>query len=210
MADQPSYPGQMGITSANHPANAHDFLIKQHVSRVRTMTMAKVIAVSSDGSTVDIQPLINQVDGQGNVTPHGTVYGIQIHKFSGGNGTVQVTPTIGDIGMIHCADRDMSAAISAKGAAAPGSNRTHDFADSVYMGGFGNINGTPTNSMVWGANGLTITVGSASYVFGSSGLAVTGNVTATQGITAGMGGADSVTLQNHLHTGNNVKPTAGT
>ena len=211
MADQSNIqPGQMGITSTNNLANVIDFIVKQHVSRIRTTTMVKVTAVSPDGSTVDVQPLISQVDGAGNVTPHGTVYGIQVHKFSGGNGTVNVLPSVGDIGMMHSADRDMSSAIKSKAAAAPSSNRTHDFSDSVFMGGFGNVNGTPTKSLVWGPNGLTITNGSASMVLTGTGLAVTGTITATGEITAGNGGGDSVTLQQHKHSANNTAPTAGT
>ena len=209
MADQPSYPGQMGVTSGNEHGNVHDFLIKQHMSRARTMTAVKIVAVSDDGHTVDVQPLVNQVDGSGVSSEHGVVYGIQIHKHSGSNGTFHVVPAVGDIGMIHSADRDMSAVIAAKGPAAPGSGRTHDIADSVYMGGFGNVNGAPTKSMTWGSNGLTITNGSASYTFGPSGLVVTGAITATQNITAGQGGGDSVTLQNHKHAGG-PEPDAGT
>jgi hypothetical protein len=154
--------------------------------------------------------MVNQVDGVGKKTAHGTVYSIPVHHFQGGNGQFKVTPVKGDMGMIMCADRDISAAVKAKGQANPGSNRTHDMADGVYMGGFGNVNGTPTNSMVWGPSGLTVTVGSATYVFGSTGLAVTGAITATQNITAGQGGSDSVTLQHHVHTANNTAPTAGT
>lgn len=204
------YFGQRGVGTAAGRANAHDFTIRQHVHRVRTMIPVKVVSVSADGNSVDVQPLVNQVDGVGKKTPHGTVFSISVHHFQGGNGQFKVTPVVGDMGMIMCSDRDISSVLKAKGPANPGSNRTHDMADAVYMGGFGNINGTPTNSMVWGPNGLTITVGSASYVFGSTGVAVTGTITATQEITAGQGGSDSVTLQQHVHAANNTHPTAGT
>ena len=50
----------------------------------------------------------------------------------------------------------------------------------------------------------------------SGNLVVTGAITATQGITAGQGGGDQVTLQHHLHSGITIggsstpAPTAGT
>lgn len=188
----------------------HDFMIRQHTGSVRTMMPVKVVSVADDGNSVDVQPLVNQVDGVGTSTPHGTVFSIPVHHVQGANGTFKVTPSKGDIGMIMAADRDISSVVAAKGQANPGSNRRHDYADSIYMGGFGNINGVPTSGMTWGPGGLTITAGAATFVFSATGLAVTGVITATKEITAGSGGSDSVTLQQHQHSALNTAPTAGT
>ncbi len=41
-------------------------------------------------------------------------------------------------------------------------------------------------------------------------VTLTGNLTVTGSVTAGAGGGDSVTLQQHKHPANNTPPTAGT
>jgi phage gp45-like len=60
------------------------------------------------------------------------------------------------------------------------------------------------------ADGVHI-VGAPKVFIDGCDLAVTGNITATKGITAGFGGADQVGLQTHLgHGPGSAPPTAGT
>ena len=196
MSGTNGFPGQLGIKDVGSRFNHHDFHIDQKLGRRRTAHPVKVIAVNSDGS-VDVQPLVNQVDGLGNSTPHGTVHNIQVHNFSGGNGTVLVTPAKGDMGLMVICDRDISAVVSAKGPANPGSSRQHDFSDGVYIGGFGSMNGTPSQSIVMTANGITIT----------GNVTITGNLGVTGEVAAKSGGAN-IHLSTHTH-GGGPHPDAG-
>jgi hypothetical protein len=157
VSDSTEYVGFLGLTDSNTPTNYNSFHTKQHLAHVRTGGPVKVIAVNQDGNgnyTVDVQPLVKQVDGVGNPTPHGTIYGIPLHAVTGKNGSSLVAPTVGDKGWVHIGDRDHSSVLASGGEANPGSRRMHDWSDGYYLGGFGSLN-TPNSSIVQDANGIT-------------------------------------------------------
>ena len=195
MADQGNV-GHFGVTDSNSPFNHHDFHIDQKLARVRTMTPVKIIDVtqiSPSQFSVDVQPQINMVDGLGNSTPHDTIYDIPMANGSGGNGGVLVKPKVGDIGMMGVSDRDMSSVIKAGAAANPGSGRRHDLSDGVYLGGFGSMNGTPSQHIVLTENGIEF----------QGNLIVTGTITASGEITG-----NGIKLTKHTH-GGGPEPDAG-
>jgi len=182
--------------------NILSFLIQQALGRVSTMKVVKVNAVTADPNggppTVDVQPLVNQLDGQGNATPHGTIFGIPVWRMQAGATAIILDPVIGDIGLLICADRDISAVKAAKAAANPGSLRRFDPADGVYLGAI--LGASPTTSVQFSGTTLTIK----------------GDVHVTGTVIAGFGGADQVNLQTHkqsgVSTGGSVSgpPVAGT
>jgi len=149
-----SYPGFADVAQGTD-LDATLFLIKQQVNRLRTAQVVKVIKVYPGGTsqtnssmylptTVDVQPVIDSVDADGNRTAHGTIYGIQVARHHFGGNAVLVDPVIGDVGVIHCADRDISSVVANQGSqSAPGSGRRHDFSDAIYTGGLWTQN--PTN-----------------------------------------------------------------
>jgi hypothetical protein len=152
MSDTQGYYGQIGETDANDEFNSHRFLIKQLIGQVRTGIPVKIVAVHGGGlgaaPTVDVQPQINQIDGQGNQTPHGIIYGIPVVRNQGGGNAVINDPVIGDIGHAVVSDRDISSLQANAGAQSnPGSFRRHDLADMVYHAAFLNP-ATPTQ-YVW-------------------------------------------------------------
>jgi hypothetical protein len=202
MTDQSSA-GQRGLTSSNSDFNRHDFHIDRRLAKVRTATPVKIVSVTgtSPNFIVSVQPLVNQVDGAGNSTAHGVVHGIPVSGSSGGNGSVVVKPKVGDQGLMAISDRDISAVKASAGQANPGSRRQHDLADGVYLGGFGNMNGTPSQSVTFDETGV--------HIVGAPAVNITGDLTVTGKITAGFGGGDAVTLQQHKHAGGPV-PDAGT
>lgn len=75
---------------------------------------------------------------------------------------------------------------------APGEVAIHDNLGQI-------IRLTPTGIVITAPLGVTI----------NGNVAVTGAITATANITAGQGGGDQVTLQQHIHPGTNQVPTPG-
>lgn len=222
-----SYVGQTGLSSAGGEYNALRFLVSQFLGLVGTVKIVKVIAVHAAGGlavagTVDVQPLTNQIDGQGNSTPHGTVFGLPYIRIQGGTNAVIIDPVAGDMGLAVIADRDISAVKSKRGQANPGSFRRFDMADGIFICGI--LNGVPTQYIEFiTGGGLKLADSFGNSLTSSSDgwalvgkLAVTGDVTATGDITAGQGGSDGVTLQNHKHSdvqtggGQSGPPVAGT
>lgn len=139
--------------------NATAFLVQQILNRCNFATLVKVVACTNSGGVspvgfVDVQPLVNQLDGQNNSVPHGVVYGLPYLRLQGGSNAIIIDPVVGDIGMATFADRDISAVKASGAQSNPGSKRRNDMADGMYLGGM--INGAPTQYIQFTASGLNI------------------------------------------------------
>jgi hypothetical protein len=218
--------GQMEPGDAGSEFNVICFVVRQMMARLSTMKLVQVKAVHGGGGaiaaagTVDVLPLVNQIDGNNNATPHGTVYGIPWFRLQGGGNAVVCDPEVDDVGFVLCSDRDISNVKATRKQANPGSRRKFDLADGVYVGSV--LPQAPTQWVRFTSDGVEIGDAHGNVISMRSdgihvtgGLIVTGAITATGGITAGFGGGDAVTLQHHLHTsstpGNPTSaPTAGT
>jgi hypothetical protein len=135
------------------------FLVGQILAEIGTVTLVKVVAVTNSGGVspvgfVDVQPLVNQVDGAGNATPHGVVYNLPYFRLQGGTNAIILDPQVDDIGMCGFASRDISSVKASKAQANPGSGRTFSMADGLYFGGL--LNGVPVQYMAFSANGIDI------------------------------------------------------
>jgi hypothetical protein len=155
--------GYMGPLVPNGSYNQHSFVINQHLGRTRTTMLVKVVKVTSNGEVaapgvIDVQPLVNQVDGSGNQKEHGTIFNVPYVRGQGGDGAVINDPKVGDIGLVTIFDRDSSAAIAAKGKANPGSNRRFSPSDAVYHGGI--VNDTPVKYVRFFEGGIEMGYGS--------------------------------------------------
>ncbi len=101
-----------------------------------------------------------QVTGDGQTVPHGTIYNVPYSRWQGGANAVIMDPQVGDIGMCLFASRDISAvktdpqAAVANSGAPPGSKRTYNFADAVYVGAI--LNGTPAQYVQFNAEGIRV------------------------------------------------------
>ena len=151
--------GQQGPSDNSSEYNALMFTINQRLARVRTMTIVKVIAVENDGGVapvgfVDVQPIVKQLDGASNATPHGTIFNVPYTRIQGGKNAVIIDPAVDDIGWMAVADRDISAVKSTKAEAQPGSLRKFDLADGVYMGGI--LNGVPEQYVRFFGTGIEL------------------------------------------------------
>ena len=151
--------GAQDVSSANSEFNAISFLVNQILAGKNFSTLVKVKSVTNPGSVspvgfVDVQPLVNMMDGDNNAIPHGIVSNIPYFRMQGGADAIILDPKVGDIGIAVFADRDISAVKASKAAANPGSMRRSDMADGMYIGGF--LNGTPTQYVQFSSAGIKI------------------------------------------------------
>jgi hypothetical protein len=162
MSQSPSSAGYQGLLAADAAGSQYSalaFIVRALTARHCTATIVKVVGAANPGGlaevgTVDIQPLVNLVDGQGKATEHGTIYGCPYQRLQGGKNAVIIDPEVGDIGIAVFASRDISSVIARRAAANPGSARMFDWADAMYIGGI--LNGTPTQYVEFADDGITI------------------------------------------------------
>jgi hypothetical protein len=184
-ADLPS-PNNLGYlgdadptTGADH-FNAASFIAKQILSRAWTITLAQVKSVTNAGEvkdtgTVSLQPLVNQVDGQGNATPHGTISNAIYFRYGGKDGAIICDPAVGDIGIMLSASRDISSVKANKAQSNPGSSRQFDPADAIYLGAV--LSAAPTQYITFTDTGIKIEDKNNNAIeFKEGGVFVTGNL----------------------------------
>lgn len=153
------YNGFQRPGSASSEFNALAFLVQAMMNGMATATLVKVKGVTNSGGVspvgyVDIQPMVNLVDGIGTAVPHGTVYKCPYQRIQGGANAIIMDPEVGDIGVAVFADRDISSATANKAPANPGSSRRFDMADGLYFGGF--LNAVPTQYVQFSPAGIKI------------------------------------------------------
>lgn len=184
---------------SNSEFDAHRFMVRSLLTRVRTAILVEVVTVSNVGAVVlaglvDLAPLTNQVDGAGNVVPHGIIHGCPYIRLQGGANAVIIDPVVGDIGLAVFADRDISAVIATGKRSNPGSARQHDMADGLYLGGY--LNAVPTQTVAFAADGITLSSPVAVTINAPS-IVLTGAVAATGTLTSNGHDVSST----HRHSG---------
>lgn len=211
MSDDSStgYAGQMGLTDPSTMFNAVDFVVRQRLARCRTMVLAQIVAVDESAGTVDVRPVVNQIDGLGNATEHGTVLGLPFMGIQGGGNAVVIVPAVDEIGVVVVSDRDISAVKASRARANPGSFRRFDLADGVYLG---SVFGTaPTQQVKFTSTGMLLSDKNGNKIEMKAGsIDVTTPLFRVNGaVIAGFGGVDQVNLQTHIHPSNGAPPTPG-
>lgn len=160
MANETGYTGLLAPGEGNSQLGALLFLVRSVLLKeVRTIDLVRVVSVTNSGGLepvgyVDVQPLVNQVDGAGNAVPHGIVHHLPYFRLQGGENAVILDPQVGDIGLAGYASRDISSVKATKAQANPGSARSFDMADGLYFGGV--LNGTPKQYIRFGTDGVEI------------------------------------------------------
>jgi len=172
------------------------FLVQQALLKVQTATLVRIESCTNNGGLdpvgfVDVTPLVNQIDGKGNATPHVTIYNVPYLRIQGGANAIIIDPQAGDVGVCVFASRDITKVKSTKKQANPGSWRQYSFSDGLYLGGM--LNAAPTQYIQFTDSGVTIT---APLVTINGTLHVTGDV-------VGQG----TSLHTHKHGG--VQPGDG-
>lgn len=164
--------GNQSSTTQSSDYNSLVFFFNQMMLKKHTMTLVKVVAVS-DGS-VDVQPLVNQLDGSGNPHAQGVLYALPVFRLQGGRSGIIVSPQIGDIGLAIFADRDISAVIATKAQSSPPSRRVMSMSDGVYLCGV--LNSAMTQYIMFGGGIVDIL---------SASTRISGNLSVKTGATGG-------------------------
>ena len=178
------YAGVQSFQSIRNQFTALDSLVRQVVEGKAFSGLVKVLAVHGGGTsgpaTVDVQPLVDQVDGLGNRTPHGTVNGLPCFRIQGGSAAFIIDPVVGDIGDAVICDRDISSVKNTKAQAGPGSFRANSWADGCYFGGF--LNGSASRYVMASGSGIAVVDPTQiSLMVGGKGIVITSAGTTIDG-----------------------------
>lgn len=156
--DTEQYYGQTDPTSDNGDWNKLRFAIQQQMLGLNTSMPVRVLSVQAAGLApvgfVSIQILVDQVTGNDLTVPHGEIPNVPYMRLQGGANAVIIDPQVGDIGIACFASRDISAAKNARQVAPPGSRRSYDCSDAMYIGGI--LNGTPTQYIQFTDGGILV------------------------------------------------------
>ena len=159
------------------PYNSRDFHIKRRLAQIRTFQLVQIIAVDTGAKTVDVQIMVNQLDGQNNSVAHGTIFGIPYAYYQFGKNAVIADPVIGDKGTMAICDRDISGVVASKAISNPNSLRKFDAADGIYLGGLPGLNADPEQWVKFTDTGVEIAdVNNNKVVSSNIGWTFTGNV----------------------------------
>lgn len=135
-------------------ANAQAFMMQQMLMSNAFITLAVVDEVSDDGDIVSVKPMIDGFTGSGDRIPKTIIYGVPVWRLQRGASAVIMTPVAGDIGLIAICDRDISGVKATRESSLPGSNRTHNYADAIYLGGV--LNADPSQYVRFANDGIDI------------------------------------------------------
>lgn len=194
------------LPDATSEYNRMAFVVRSIMAQQATTTLVIVRAV--DGDTVDVQPMVAQVDGAGNAVDHGIIHGLPVWRLQGGNSAVIVVPAVGDIGLAVFASTDISNVKRAKEPTTPGSFRRFDWADGIYLGGL--LNAEPTQFLrmddsgvtITAADGQPVTINADSVVVNADTVSMSGDLSVTGSITSGAGSTfGGKAFDTHKHSG---------
>lgn len=204
MADNQAYRGAADPSSSSSDYNLMRFIISGALAKVRTVEAVQVVSCTNDGGlvaagTVDVLPLVNQLDGYGQPTPHKTIFKRPYLRWQGGPRAVILDPVAGDIGLLVCCDRDTSVVLNTLAQANPGSARRFDFADGFYIQAVGKD--VPTSFLQFTGDDINLTAPGTITVKAGT-IVLDGPVQGTE--TADFEGdvtGDGISLAHHTHGG---------
>jgi len=139
MTDQNDTYALNGPTSPTSGHNALRFAMEMAANAKMTCTIVKVQKVTVEDDVgpigrVNVLPLVQMVDGIKRTTDHVTVNNLPYMRVVGGKRAIIMDPKEGDIGFVVSADRDISGVKEKKDTAPPGSLRTFNIADGMFVG----------------------------------------------------------------------------
>lgn len=200
MADETqTYAGSQTVFDGNDEYSRMSYIVKSILNRTATATLVQVKTVTNNGEVeavgfIDVQPMVAQLDGAGQPTPHGIIHDVPYFRIQGGTNAVIMDPKVDDIGICIFASHDLSAVKENKAPSNPGSRRRFSMADALYIGGV--LNGVPENFIRFDSAG-DIELKPATKVTVTGDLMVTGDIKTDDGDVI----AGTVSLKLHKHTG---------
>ncbi len=170
--------GQAWFLTQGNLLTAIDFIARQITAGKAFASLVKVISVSGGGTLgpamVAVQPMVDQVDGFGTRTAHGTIYNIPCFRYQAGTCAFIVDPVKNDVGLAVICDRDISQVKKTGEISGPGSARQNSWADGVFFGAF--LGGMVTTS-------ITLTQDGKATIVAPGGVFITGDITTTGTVT---------------------------
>ena len=167
------------------------FMIMQRLLRAQTITLVQVKAVygggTEAGGTVDVLPLVDQVDGAGNAIPNQKLFNRPFMRAQGGQSAFIVDPEEGDIGVMVFGSRDLSAALASGQEGPPASLREFNYADGLYLLSIPRVAAT-----------TYIQISSAGIVMRASTVNINGATISSSGIITD---GDGIVSNTHVHPG---------
>ncbi len=217
--------GQLPLTGQNSPLNQHAFLHRQIQGEQRTHFAAEIVAVHNRNSmtkpcTVDIRPVLSDVDGLGQAQKPDVIYGVPVPRNQSGDSVIINDPNVGDRAHFSVFDRDHSSAQASDWKSGnPGSFRRSTLSDAVFHAvlpreaqevkqfirfdaGDGGVTVQDRHNNTFSSNKAD------GWNFNGVKIAKDGTLTSPKNITAGFGSADQVDLQGHAHS-TSGPPTPG-
>lgn len=204
-----AYAGAQDAATTGSEYNTRQFQIDQAGATLRTKTPVEVVRAPYDAEGnaivpgtpgaigfVDVHPLVNQVDGQGNATPHGTIYRVPYHRYQGGYGAFISDPKEGDVGDYVVDDRDASAVYSTSAQANPGSGMRSSLSSGTYHGQV--RAGAPTQFFAFLEHGFNVQDAYGNTIQGTAqGVLINGFLIKLSGDAVTKHGTD---VDTHVHT----------
>ena len=192
--------------------NANNQQISGNIQKINTVFLAKILSVSTAGvggtKTVTAQPLICQIDANGNALPSPKLVEIPHYRIQAGAGAFVVNPHVGDIGVFVCAKRDISNIKNGvSDPQTPASFRSFDLADSIMIATIHTGTAStyiyidPDNGTIEIKAPASLTVNTATATINASGstsinspeTTISGHVTINGGLSVSGGGAHRLT-----------------
>ncbi len=178
------------------------FLIQQRLRKVQTAILVEAIAVRGGGlgpvGMMDVQVLVDQVDGAGTAVPHVTLYNRPYVRWQGGANAIILDPAVGDIGLMVFGSRDLSSVIASKQHGPPPSGRIFGYADGLWVGGM--LGAEPTSYLQWLADGTIKATSPVEIDITAPVIKLTGGGTVLQIDASGIT-LDGKLWETHTHSG---------
>ena len=183
--------GFQELNTSFNLTNALDFFTDQKLKSIFTCDIVKVINV--DEKTVDIQPLVYQVNGDNEIMKQEPIYGVPYCRQQAGINGIILKPQVGDLGVVVYARRDISSVISSGGENVPDTRRFLSENDAIYLCSIASIMSQPTRFIEFTESGISITPNTKLTINGD--VEVTGTVKAQDCISGTISG------KTHTHSG---------
>ena len=208
MADNQAYVGSMIRGTDTSDASIVEFMIRRVLGRSSTVSLVRVMAVRPGAGldavgSVDVQPMVHQVAGDGNAWPYATIPNVPYLRLQGGASAIVMDPQVGDIGLACFCAEDISTVKVTRQASPPGSRRRFSMGDALYLGGV--LNGVPSQYIRFDNDGITVQAAPGQPIRFASDTEIvvdTPKLTVTGDIETGAGSTfNGLSFDDHKHSG---------
>ncbi|EMM8865308.1 hypothetical protein SGX41_001351 [Klebsiella oxytoca] len=124
---------------------------------IKGCVFADIVLVKKvNGKTLTVFPLVTGTNASGGSIENQDVYNVPFIQYQAGNSSVQMTPRVGDIGLVIACDKDITNVKKTKGGGPPPTQRRHSYSDAVYITAIASLNDEPTEFAEFTGSGINI------------------------------------------------------